>query len=149
MPKPGPSTSRLLTTMPIRVKSKAQPQRDASPVSTRYDFDLPDIEPEDEFRHVVKKLSLCVTPCPGFIDILRNGRYFTDVVELPSTFEQLRTTSAGESLRTLVDHLSTTCTNPAIVNALLYVLSHLSFHLSNPSQCPQMALHGRTGAPRA
>jgi hypothetical protein len=49
-------------------------------------------------------------------------RYFVDVIELPSTFEQLRTTAAGAPLRILVDHLAATCTNPAIVNALLYVL---------------------------
>jgi hypothetical protein len=48
-------------------------------------------------------------------------RYFVDVIELPSTFEQLRTTAAGTPLRILVDHLAATCTNPAIVNALLYV----------------------------
>lgn len=46
-------------------------------------------------------------------------RYFKDVIELPSTFEQLRTTAAGNCLRVLVDHLSNSCDNPAIVNALL------------------------------
>lgn len=45
--------------------------------------------------------------------------YFVDAIELPSTFEQLRTTPAGAPLRILVDHLTATCTNPAIVNALL------------------------------
>jgi hypothetical protein len=47
------------------------------------------------------------------------SRYITDVIMLPSTFEQLRTTSAGDGLRRLVEHLSRECTNPAIVNALL------------------------------
>ena len=46
-------------------------------------------------------------------------RYFVDVITLTSTFEQLRTTSAGDPLRRLVDHLSRECKNPAIVNALL------------------------------
>ena len=46
--------------------------------------------------------------------------FFRDVIELPSTFEQLRTTAAGNCLRVLVDHLSESCSNPAIVNALLY-----------------------------
>lgn len=46
-------------------------------------------------------------------------RFFNDVVVLPVTFEQLRTTSAGEGLQNLVEHLSATCRNPAIVNALL------------------------------
>lgn len=51
--------------------------------------------------------------------LISHGRYLCDVIQLPSTFEQLRTTSAGDGLRDLVDHLSATCTNPAIVNALL------------------------------
>jgi hypothetical protein len=46
-------------------------------------------------------------------------RFFADDIELPSSFEQLRTTSAGQGLRMLVDHLGKTCNNPAIVNALL------------------------------
>lgn len=45
--------------------------------------------------------------------------YIADVIYIPSTFEQLRTTSNGDCLRTLVDHLSTNVTNPTIVNALL------------------------------
>ncbi|TDZ18240.1 Calcium channel YVC1 [Colletotrichum orbiculare MAFF 240422] len=96
--------------MPIRVKSKKLPQpRDLSPVSMRIDtFELPDIETADNFREVVKKVSV----------------YITDVIVLPSTFEQLRTTAAGECLRILVDHLNATCTNPAIVNALLALKWH-------------------------
>ncbi|KAF4445121.1 Calcium channel YVC1 [Fusarium austroafricanum] len=99
--------------MPIKVKSKKLPApREGSPVSIRhqdeYERDLPDIATHDSFRDVVKKLSL----------------YFVDVIELPSTFEQLRTTAAGTPLRILVDHLSATCTNPAIVNALLALKWH-------------------------
>lgn len=45
------------------------------------------------------------------------------MVDLPSSFEQLRTTSAGDPLRILVDHLCRTCTNPATVNAILYVFT--------------------------
>ncbi|UPK96564.1 hypothetical protein LCI18_007499 [Fusarium solani-melongenae] len=97
--------------MPIKVKSKklAAP-REGSPVSIRPDseYDLPDIAFDDSFRDVVKKLSL----------------YFTDAIELPSTFEQLRTTPAGAPLRILVDHLTATCTNPGIVNALLALKWH-------------------------
>ncbi|RSL71950.1 hypothetical protein CEP54_001040 [Fusarium duplospermum] len=96
---------------PIKVKSKklAAP-REGSPVSIRPDceYDLPDIAFDDSFRDVVKKLSL----------------YFVDAIELPSTFEQLRTTPAGAPLRILVDHLTATCTNPAIVNALLALKWH-------------------------
>ncbi|KAF4967931.1 hypothetical protein FSARC_4624 [Fusarium sarcochroum] len=97
--------------MPIKVKSKKLPApREGSPVSIRndYDRDLPDIAADDKFRDVVKKLSL----------------YFVDVIELPSTFEQLRTTAAGSPLRILVDHLAATCTNPGIVNALLALKWH-------------------------
>ena len=95
--------------MPTRCKAKAV--RDASPLTLpghdRFSFHdcLPEIAADDPFRTVIKKLSL----------------YFVDVIELPSTFEQLRTTSAGECLRVLVDHLGETCTNPTIVHALLYV----------------------------
>ncbi|KAF9874630.1 ion transporter [Colletotrichum karsti] len=96
--------------MPIRVKKKNLPaERDMSPVSMRIDtFELPDIESNDSFRDVVKKISV----------------YITDVIVLPSTFEQLRTTAAGECLRILVDHLNATCTNPATVNALLALKWH-------------------------
>ncbi|WYZ45947.1 hypothetical protein EsH8_IX_000172 [Colletotrichum jinshuiense] len=102
--------SPSLSKMPIRVKSKKLPKsRDLSPVSMHFDtFELPDIETADTFREVVKKLSV----------------YFTDVVVLPSTFEQLRTTAAGEPLRVLVEHLTDTCSNPAIVNALLALKWH-------------------------
>ncbi|EEU40760.1 uncharacterized protein NECHADRAFT_99148 [Fusarium vanettenii 77-13-4] len=97
--------------MPIKVKSKklAAP-REGSPVSIRpdYEYDLPNIALDDSFRDVVKKLSL----------------YFVDAIELPSTFEQLRTTPAGAPLRILVDHLTATCTNPGIVNALLALKWH-------------------------
>ncbi|KAF4990691.1 hypothetical protein FDECE_14273 [Fusarium decemcellulare] len=95
--------------MPIKVKSKKLPApREGSPVSIRYDYELPNIAVDDSFRDVVKKLSL----------------FFVDAIELPSTFEQLRTTAAGSCLRTLVDHLAATCTNPAIVNALLALKWH-------------------------
>lgn len=40
-------------------------------------------------------------------------------------FEQLRTSSS--ELRSLVDHLALNCSNPTIVNALLYVLDKSSF----------------------
>ncbi|GAB1319538.1 Calcium channel YVC1 [Madurella fahalii] len=100
--------------MPIRVKSRpAQadvPLRTPSPTGRhiRFGAELPDISEEDSFRVVVKKLSV----------------YIADIIVLPSTFEQLRTTGAGEGLRVLVDHLSRTCTHPAIVNALLALKWH-------------------------
>ncbi|KAI1502409.1 ion transporter [Biscogniauxia marginata] len=97
--------------MPLRVKTRrpAQPERLPSPAfGPRPTVQLPDIAHEDAFRDVVKKLSL----------------YIADVVYLPSTFEQLRTTSAGDSLRILVEYLSSEVTNPAIVNALLALRWH-------------------------
>ncbi|KAI8962334.1 hypothetical protein F5Y11DRAFT_365990 [Daldinia sp. FL1419] len=96
--------------MPIRVKSRhlPTPDRALSPISTPTEVPLPDIDHDDAFRDVVKKLSI----------------YVTGVVYLPSTFEQLRTTSAGDDLHTLVDHLSSRVTNPAIVNALLALRWH-------------------------
>ncbi|KXX74589.1 Calcium channel YVC1 [Madurella mycetomatis] len=100
--------------MPIRVKSRPSqadvPLRTPSPMGRhiRFGAELPDISEEDGFRVVVKKLSV----------------YIAGVIVLPSTFEQLRTTGAGEGLRVLVDHLSRTCTHPAIVNALLALKWH-------------------------
>ncbi|KAI1143095.1 ion transporter [Hypoxylon sp. FL0543] len=96
--------------MPIRVKSRAlpTPDRALSPISSHQEVQLPDIEHEDAFRDVIKKLSA----------------YIVEVVYMPSTFEQLRTTSAGDDLRTLVEHLSNRVTNPAIVNALLALRWH-------------------------
>ncbi|KAL1843049.1 hypothetical protein VTJ49DRAFT_3184 [Mycothermus thermophilus] len=101
--------------MPIRVKSRV-PQGDGahrtpSPrgrIVRTIDAELPDIADDDCFRVLVKKLSV----------------YIADVVELPVTFEQLRTTSAGDGLRVLVDHLGRNCTHPAIVNALLALKWH-------------------------
>ncbi|KAL7628981.1 hypothetical protein AAE478_000499 [Parahypoxylon ruwenzoriense] len=96
--------------MPIRVKSRplATPDRALSPIHNHTDTRLPDIAHKDTFRDVVKKLSI----------------YIAEVVCMPSTFEQLRTTSAGDDLRILVEHLSDRVTNPAIVNALLALRWH-------------------------
>ncbi|KAK4098351.1 hypothetical protein N658DRAFT_455429 [Parathielavia hyrcaniae] len=100
--------------MPIRVKTRhAQGEaalRTPSPMGrqARLGVELPDIRDNDTFRALVKKLSV----------------YIADVILLPVTFEQLRTTSAGDGLRTLVDHLGRDCTHPAIVNALLALKWH-------------------------
>ncbi|KAI5463523.1 hypothetical protein BGZ63DRAFT_381639 [Mariannaea sp. PMI_226] len=104
--------------MPIKIKSKKlPPQREGSPVPVRDDFDLPSIDKEDSFREVVKKLS----------------GYFVDSIELPSSFEQLRTTPAGNCLRVLTDHLAKTCTNHGVVNALLALKWHYAADASNRS----------------
>ncbi|KAK7734925.1 hypothetical protein SLS53_007702 [Cytospora paraplurivora] len=100
--------------MPMRVKSRPQPgandpPRSPSPLGVRsFGSGLPDIQDGDSFRELIKELSI----------------YINHVVVLPVTFEQLRTTSAGEGLRTLVEHLSRGCSNPAIVNALLALKWH-------------------------
>ncbi|EPE02396.1 ion transporter [Ophiostoma piceae UAMH 11346] len=104
--------------MPLRVKSRPAQLADVRSPSPslagalRSDADvahpLPDIGPDDSFRDVIKKLSV----------------FMTEAVLLPSTFEQLRTTSAGDRLRALVTHLSITCDNPCIVNALLALKWH-------------------------
>ncbi|KAK8029109.1 ion transporter [Apiospora marii] len=96
--------------MPIRVKVRPTSQGDRAPSphwdNGQYDADLPDIAYDDQFRDVVKKF------------------YIADVIYIPSTFEQLRTTSNGDCLRRLVDHLSSNVTNPTIVNALLALRWH-------------------------
>ncbi|KAH6632313.1 hypothetical protein F5144DRAFT_533722 [Chaetomium tenue] len=103
--------------MPIRVKSRpaqgSEPLRTPSPTGfhrqdRRRTAELPDIQDDDSFRVLVKKLSV----------------YIANVIQLPLTFEQLRTTGAGDGLPKLVDHLGCNCTHPAIVNALLALKWH-------------------------
>ncbi|EAQ87589.1 hypothetical protein CHGG_04208 [Chaetomium globosum CBS 148.51] len=102
--------------MPIRVKSRpgqgSEPLRTPSPTGfhrqNRRTAELPDIQDDDCFRVLVKKLSV----------------YIASVIQLPLTFEQLRTTGAGDGLPKLVDHLGCNCTHPAIVNALLALKWH-------------------------
>ncbi|EFX05889.1 receptor-activated Ca2+-permeable cation channel [Grosmannia clavigera kw1407] len=99
---------------PVRIKSRPLPGTDADLRSPPL-FEirekitsLPDIGVGDSFRDVIKKLSV----------------FFANAVTLPCSFEQLRTTSAGDRLRLLVTHLSNTCENPCIVNALLALKWH-------------------------
>ncbi len=45
--------------MPLRVKSRPGPAREPSPVSIHFDAcELPDIEQDDNFRVVIKKLAV-------------------------------------------------------------------------------------------
>ncbi|KAF3767609.1 hypothetical protein M406DRAFT_328679 [Cryphonectria parasitica EP155] len=100
--------------MPVRAKFRPQPGANDAPRTPSpggrlvFYHGLPDVRDDDSFREVIKKLSI----------------YFNEVVVLPVTFEQLRTTSAGAGLTKLVEHLSKTCCNPAIVNALLALKWH-------------------------
>ncbi|KAI1432238.1 ion transporter [Xylaria sp. CBS 124048] len=105
----------LVSRMPnIRVRiPNAFSMADEQPPSPRHfagygDVKLPDIAPDDAFHDVVRKTS----------------SYITDVVYMPATFEQLRTTSAGDALHTLVDHMCLQVRNPAVVNALLALKWH-------------------------
>ncbi|KAI3334816.1 ion transporter [Ustulina deusta] len=97
--------------MPLRVKSVAMPsERLSSPHHTPAfgPTELPKIAYDDSFRDLVKKIS----------------SYITEVIYAPVTFEQLRNTSAGDELHSLVEYLSVEVTNPAIVNALLALKWH-------------------------
>ncbi|KAJ8116680.1 hypothetical protein ONZ43_g4386 [Nemania bipapillata] len=97
--------------MPLRVKSKAMPsERVSSPhyASEHSDVALPHIAHDDPFRDIVKKIS----------------SYISEVIDTPVSFEQLRTTSAGDELHSLVEYLSVEVKNPAIVNALLALKWH-------------------------
>ncbi|TVY93623.1 Calcium channel [Lachnellula willkommii] len=71
---------------------------------------LPRIKSDDSFVEVVKSLSV----------------YFVDEITMPSTFEALRTTSAGNKLRTLIDHLVASVHNPVLINSLLILKWHFS-----------------------
>ncbi|KAM3508978.1 hypothetical protein MY10362_000863 [Beauveria mimosiformis] len=130
--------------------------RDESVDTAPYDWcPLPDINDDDEFRSVIKKLSMYArfplssllassallaptAPPPKthqprhrlLTTNLLSRRYFDSAIELPSTFEQLRTTPAGACLRDLANHLAETCQNPLIVNALLA----LKWHYDTESQ---------------
>ncbi|KAH8651620.1 hypothetical protein BGZ60DRAFT_520195 [Tricladium varicosporioides] len=72
--------------------------------------ELPNIGLEDHFVEIVRSLSI----------------FFVDEITLPSTFEQFRTTAAGNKLRHLVDHLVITCKNQIIISALLTLKWHFS-----------------------
>lgn len=51
--------------------------------------------------------------------LILKSSYISEVIDTPVSFEQLRTTSAGDELHSLVEYLSVEVKNPAIVNALL------------------------------
>ncbi|KAI4103795.1 MAG: hypothetical protein LQ339_004127 [Xanthoria mediterranea] len=71
---------------------------------------VPLIEDDQPFSEVVRELS----------------QYFVDAIEVPHTFEQLRTASVGNILRPLVGSLSDRCHHPGIVSALMVVKSLFS-----------------------
>lgn len=63
---------------------------------------------------------------------------------MPSTFEQLRTTSAGSKLRILIDHLIASVHNPVLINSLLYVMCKVnSYSVLRPSPQKPNAPHAR------
>ncbi|EXJ55591.1 hypothetical protein A1O7_08519 [Cladophialophora yegresii CBS 114405] len=67
------------------------------------DDDVPIIDSREAFSDVVLKLS----------------SYIAKAIDTPFTYEQLRTTVAGQSLRPLISNLSEECHHPAVVAALL------------------------------
>ncbi|PBP17410.1 receptor-activated Ca2+-permeable cation channel [Diplocarpon rosae] len=87
---------------------------------------LPAIGPNDPFAKIVKALSLYSSPQAITWIVLTAKSYLVDELHVPSTFEQLRTTSAGNKIRVLVDHLVANVTNPALINALLTLKWHFS-----------------------
>ncbi|KAL8949359.1 MAG: hypothetical protein Q9222_004524 [Ikaeria aurantiellina] len=70
---------------------------------------LPIIDEDEPLAEVVHELS----------------QYFVDVIEVPHTFEQLRTASVGHILKPLVRSLSDRCHHPGIIAALMYVAHRL------------------------
>jgi len=78
-----------------------------TPGSSRFvpwdDDVVPSIDSDEDFHLVVAKLS----------------RYITKAVDAAYSYEQLRTTTAGQSLRLLVLRLSEDCHYPAVVAAVL------------------------------
>jgi hypothetical protein len=84
-----------------------------SPIGEQRIAKLPSIAADDSFVKIVKALSV-------YADSNYNS-YFVDEITMPSTFEQLRTTSAGNKIRILVDYLVSNVTNPALINAMLSV----------------------------
>lgn len=69
------------------------------------DNDVPVIDSAESFTAVVKKLSSYIIRC----------------IDTPYTYEQLRTTFAGQSLKPLIQSLSEDCHHPALVAALMSV----------------------------
>src|ERR1700742_4221455 len=67
------------------------------------DVPVPIIDPRESFSDVVFKLS----------------SYIAKAIDTAFTYEQLRTTAAGQSLRPLISNLSEECHHPAVVAALL------------------------------
>jgi hypothetical protein len=78
-----------------------------TPGSSKYfpslDDEVPIIDVSEEFSDVVRKLSI----------------YIAAAVESAYTYEQLRTSVAGQNLRPLLHSLSEECHHPALVAALL------------------------------
>ncbi|OCK76614.1 hypothetical protein K432DRAFT_408020 [Lepidopterella palustris CBS 459.81] len=72
--------------------------------------ELPVIGDDEPFAELVRKLSF----------------YFTDAIEAPHTFDELRTMPTGRSLAPLIRYLSDSVHHPAIVSALLALKTHFA-----------------------
>ena len=76
------------------------------------------IDDKESFQDVVRKLSI----------------YISHAIDTPYTYEQLRTTVAGQSLKPLIFSLSEECHHPAIVAGLLYAVFRRYNALTDRSQ---------------
>ncbi|KAI2636064.1 hypothetical protein GGS21DRAFT_514448 [Xylaria nigripes] len=98
----------MSSTLRVRLNNMHNERRSSRRFTEHGQMNLPDIGHDDSFREIVRKIS----------------SYISKVVSVPSSFEQLRNTSAGDALNKLVDHMCDEVTNPAIVNALLALKWH-------------------------
>lgn len=87
--------------------ASTMPANPQTPKSTRLmqwmEDDVPVIDSKESFTDVVVKLST----------------YIAKAIDSAYTYEQLRTTTAGHSLKPLISNLSDNCHHPAVVAALL------------------------------
>jgi hypothetical protein len=105
MPRSGGFRFNLKTYLDSAMANTAPPQ---TPRSSRFvemsdDVDVPIIDSKESFSDVTLKLFA----------------YVAKGVDAAYTYEQLRTTVAGQTLRPLINHLSDDCHHPAVVAALL------------------------------
>jgi hypothetical protein len=90
-----------------------------TPLSSRFfmpsEEDLPTIDTSENFTSIVNKLS----------------EYMIKSIDASYTYEQLRTTFAGQSLKPLIQKLTEDCHHPALIAALLQDFPHLMLDGSN------------------
>jgi hypothetical protein len=99
-----------------------RPEGDTSSKSLGATPDIPQIQDDDSFAELVRKLSLCVrTQLFLWIMLNDNISFFVEAVQTPHSFEELRTNPHGRNLKPLIRHLADNVSNRAIVAAVLSV----------------------------